>query len=344
MKNKNVSIKDIAGALNISITTVSFVLNGKAEDNHISKKLTERVLDYAKEVNYKPNQIAQSLRSGKSKILVFMVEDISNNFFARLAKIIEKTVYDEGYKIVYCSNENQDKKSIELISLFKKGKIDGFIIVPSPGIKSIIEELIEGNIPVILLDRYFSDMECNSIVVNNQQSTYGATSHLISNNFKNIAFITTDSEQMHMQCRLLGYKNAVTENNLKAHVLKIPHNDASNLNSKDFIKNFIDCREDLDAVFFATNYFSKVGLAAIREINPKLIDNLGIVIFDDNEIFEMYTPALTAVIQPLEAIGDNIMELMFKLLRQKNAEKIVERIVLNTELKIRESSSLKINK
>ena len=113
MKKKRISIKDIAAHLNISVTTVSFVLNGKAEEKHISKALTEKVLKYVQEVNYTPNQIAQSLRTGQSKILVFMVEDISNLFFAQLARLIEDLAYKKGYKVLFCSNDNDDKKSIE---------------------------------------------------------------------------------------------------------------------------------------------------------------------------------------------------------------------------------------
>ena len=99
MKKKTVSIKNIADHLNISVTTVSFVLNGKAKEKHISKILTQKVLDYAKEVNYKPNQIAQSLRTGKSKILVFMVEDISNYFFAKYTGAIR--LYDLANNAAY---------------------------------------------------------------------------------------------------------------------------------------------------------------------------------------------------------------------------------------------------
>lgn len=338
MKKKSVSIKTIAANLNISVTTVSFVLNGKAKEKHISKILTQKVLDYAKEVNYKPNQIAQSLRTGKSKILVFMVEDISNYFFAKLARIIEDIAYDKGYKVIFCSNENQDTRALELIDLFKNRQVDGFIIVPSPGIRSVIAELIEENLPVILLDRYFSDLECNSIVIDNQEATFEATQHLIANNFKNIAFITTDSDQMQMQNRLLGYENAIKANNLKSYVLQIPYKETIAGKAKDFIKKFTQDSTDLDAVFFATNYLTQAGLEAFKENNPQLINDLGIITFDDNELFKIYSPTITAVSQPLEAIGTKLMELMLKLLKQKEVKDTSEKIVLTAELKIRESS------
>jgi len=342
MRKKTVSIKNIAEHLNVSVTTVSFVLNGKAKEKHISKILTQKVLDYAKLVDYRPNQIAQSLRTGKSKILVFMVEDISNHFFSKLARIIEDIAYEKGYKVIFCSNENQDTKSLELIDLFKNRQVDGFIIVPSPGIKSKIAELVEENHPIVLLDRYFADLKCNSVVIDNHQATFDATNHLISNNYKNIAFITTDSEQMQMQNRLEGYESAVLGHNLKSHVLKIPYREASDGKSQSIIRAFIEKNNDVDAVFFSTNYLTQSGLEAFIEIDRNLVHKMGIVTFDDNELFKIYSPTITAVYQPLEEIGNKLMEVMLKLLKQKDVRETSENIILNAELKVRESSIMRI--
>lgn len=341
MKKKTISIKTIAANLNISVTTVSFVLNGKAKEKHISKELTQKVLAYAKEVNYKPNQIAQSLRTGKSNILVFMVEDISNSFFSKLARIIEDIAYEKGYKVIFCSNENDDEKSIELISLFKFRQVDGFIIVPSPGIKDTIKELIEENIPVVLLDRYFSELECNSVVIDNKEATYNATSHLIKNNFKNIGFITTDSGQMQMQDRLHGYEKAILESKLKPQILKIPYNETSDGKSKEFIVKFLKESKELDAVFFATNYLTQTGLEVFKETAPHLIHDLGIITFDDNELFKIYNPTITAVSQPLRDISNELMDLLLPMLKRKDVKETTENILLKAELIVRESSRSK---
>lgn len=271
-----------------------------------------------------------------------MVEDISNHFFSKLARIIEDIAYEKGYKVIFCSNENQDTKSLELIDLFKNRQVDGFIIVPSPGIKSRIAELVEENHPIVLLDRYFADLKCNSVVIDNHQATFEATNHLIKNNYKNIAFITTDSEQMQMQNRLEGYETAVCEQNLKSHVLKIPYRDASDGKSQPIIKAFIEKNTDLDAVFFSTNYLTQSGLEAFIEIDRNLFHTMGIVTFDDNELFKIYSPTITAVYQPLEAIGNKLMEVMLKLLKQKDVREISENIILNAELKVRESSKERI--
>lgn len=341
MKKKPVSIRNIADELKISVTTVSFVLNGKAKEKYISKELTKKVLDYAKLINYRPNQIAQSLRTGKSKILVFMVEDISNNFFSKLARIFEDIAYEKGYKVIFCSNENDDEKANELITLFNFRQVDGFIIVPSPGIRDTIEKLIEDNIPVVLLDRFFEGLDCNSVVIDNEQAAYDATAHLIQNKFKNIGFVTTASDQSQMHGRLSGYEKATIEHGLKPNTLQIPFNEIIKGRGKVYIKNFLEQDPDLDAMFFATNYLAQSGLEVLKETNPRLIKDLGIIAFDDNDMFKIYDPSITSVSQPLVEISTKLMEVMLPLLKKKDVTETSHKIVLKTELIIRESSLFK---
>jgi len=341
MKKKPVSIRNIADELKISVTTVSFVLNGKAKEKHISKELTKKVLDYAKLINYRPNQIAQSLRTGKSKLLVFMVEDISNAFFSKLARIFEDIAYDKGYKVIFCSNENNDEKSNELITLFNFRQVDGFIIVPSPGIKDTIENLLKDNIPVVLLDRFFDELDCCSVVIDNAQASFDATQHLIDNKFKNIGFITTAANQSQMAGRLSGYEDAVKANGLKPHTLQIPFNEIIKGRGKVYIHNFINTHPNLDALLFATNYLAQGGLEVLKEKDPKLIRDLGIIAFDDNDMFKIYDPTITAVSQPMVEISIQLMELMLPLLKKKDGSETNHQIVLKTELLIRESSMAK---
>lgn len=342
MKKKPVSIRNIADELKISVTTVSFVLNGKAKEKHISKELTKKVLDYAKLINYRPNQIAQSLRTGKSKILVFMAEDISNNFFSKLARTFEDIAYDKGYKVIFCSNDNDDEKSKELIDLFKFRQVDGFVIVPSPDIKDTIDGLIKENIPVVLLDRFIEGLDCNSVVIDNEQASFDATVHLIDNQFKNIGFITTSSQQTQMQGRLSGYVKAVNKNNLGEFLLQIPYKEINKGNGKEYIRRFLEKYTDLDAVFFTTNYLAQSGLEVFKEYKPSLINDLGIVAFDDNDVFKIYSPTITSVAQPLVQLSTKLMEVMLPLLKKKDVNEVTHQIILNTELIIRESSLRKL--
>ncbi len=125
---KRLSIKDIAKELNISITTISFILNDKAKEMRINDQLIQRVNDFMKEKNYHPNQFAQSLRTGKTKMIALFVEDIADSFFASVARLIEESAYQKGYKIIYCSTEDSPEKTRELIQLFKSRNVDGYII------------------------------------------------------------------------------------------------------------------------------------------------------------------------------------------------------------------------
>lgn len=337
MKRKAISIKNIADELKISVTTVSFVLNGKAKEKHISKEMTKKVLDYAKLMNYKPNQIAQSLRTGKSNILVFMVEDISNYFFSKLTRIFEKLAYEKGYKVIFCSNENDDEKSRELIELFNFRHVDGFVIVPSPGIQKVIENLIAENVPVVLVDRFFDDLQCNSVTINNAKASFDATLHLIQNQFSNIGFITTDSNQTQMSNRLIGYKEAMDSHNLKSRVLQIPYKEIAIGNGNTFLSNFLDENPDLDAVFFATNYLAQNGLEVFNERKSTILDTFGIIAFDDCNVFKIYSTPISCVVQPMSEICEKIMDLLLPLLDTKNTY-TTQKVILEAKILVRESS------
>ena len=156
---KRVSIKDIAKQAGVVPSTVSLVLNGKSKEMRISDELAERIKALARETGYQPNHTAVSLRTGKSKIIGLIVEDISNVFFSTLAKTVEDEVYALGYKIVYCSTENSDEKGNELIRTLFHQQLEGFLITPSTGMEGEVARLLQHKKPVVLMDRYFSNLD-----------------------------------------------------------------------------------------------------------------------------------------------------------------------------------------
>jgi LacI family transcriptional regulator len=342
MKNKRHSIKDIASKLNVSVTTVSFVLNGKAKEMRISELVAKKIIEYTEKINYKPNRVAQSLRTGKSKIIVFMVEDISNFFFAKIARIIEDIAYEKGYKVLFCSNENDDEKSLELIDLFKVLQVDGYIIIPSGGIEDKIASLISESIPVVLFDRYFPGLDTNYVIIDNENASFNATAHLAENKFQNIGFITTDVKQTQMLDRLQGYKMAIKEHNLNEKILQISYKEKDSAIGKRDILEFFRTNPKLDSVFFATNYLTQIGLEVIKENFPSLVNEIGIITFDDNDFFKIFNPPISAIAQPLFKIGNELMDIMLNLLNDSNKTLPTKRVVLNAKLQVRNSSFEKI--
>jgi len=339
---KKISIGDIAKHLNISKTTVSFVLNGKARDKHISESLEEKVLNYIKEVDYTPNAFARGLRTGKTKIIGMLVEDISDPFFASIARMIEEDASKKGYRIIYSSTENDPERTKELISIYRSRQVDGYIIAPPPGIAGDIKALLHDNFPVILFDRYFPDLETDNVVVDNFNGTYKAITHFFENGYKDIAFVTLSSGQIQMQERLAGYEKAISEHKNLSYVKKITfHNEHSKIVSE--IEAFLKKNKRVDAVFFATNYLADAGLEAIRNIGISIPDKLGVIVFDDYSLFRLFTPSITAVAQPIKEISENVMRLL--LSRLSDSAKVIERetIIVPTTLIIRSSSSIKMN-
>jgi LacI family transcriptional regulator len=335
--NKKISIVDIANLLNISKTTVSFILNGRAQEKRISEELVQKVLKLVKEVGYKPNSLAKSLRTGKSNIIGLMVEDISNPFFANIARLIEDRAYEKGYRIIYCSTDNDTEKTQDLITMFRDRHVDGYIMAPPRNIEEDVQDLIKSGLPVVMFDRYLPNVDTDYVIVDNQFSTYSATRHLIEQGYGKIAYITFSSEQTQMLDRMNGYKNALKEDKLKTYIKEIDFNRNEEL-IKEPLSAYLKKNPGIDAILFGTDHIGTCGLKVINQLGLKVPEDLAIVSFDDYDVFELHSPSVTAIAQPIEAIADNVISLLLKKLDAHNSNQTTQKITLSTTLNIRNSS------
>ncbi len=334
---KKTSIHDIAKQLNVSSTTVSFVLNGKAEENRISKDLETKILKYIKKVGYQPNMVAKSLRTGKSMIICMLVEDISDPFFSSISRIVEAKAFEQGYKIFFASTENDTEKTKALIKIFRERQVDGFIIAPPPGIEEELRDLLKEKKPVILFDRYLPDVNTTNVIVDNYGGAYAAIQHLQQNGYKNIAFVTLESKQTQMQDRLKGYQQAIKESGQKKNVLKVPFGNPKELIVEQ-IRQFLQEQPQIDAVLFATNYLAIAGLEAMSALKLIIPNNMAVVGFDDNTHFSLFSPPITAVAQPVQELSEEVVKQIMVYLKNGTKSNKEETIVLPTALIIRESS------
>ncbi|MEO6731132.1 MAG: LacI family DNA-binding transcriptional regulator [Ferruginibacter sp.] len=335
---KKLSIHDIARELKVSATSISFVLNGAVAGKKVSEPVRKKILDYVESIGYKPNLIAQTLRTGKSKIIAMLVEDISDPFFSSIGRIIEDNLYKIGYKIFHSSTNNNTARAKDLLRMFRDRHVDGYIIAPSPGIESDIQHLMntEGK-PVVLFDRFFPDLETINVVIDNEGGAYTAAKHLVENGFSNVAFVTLHSDQNQMSGRLQGYMKAMYESGRRQFVLKLPYNTDPKELTK-LIRSFIETNREINAVLFATNYLTVSGLKAISELNLKIPADIGVVGFDDNTHFALFSPSITAVAQPLKDIAMQIVQQLAKALDEQERKR--KTTILPAELIVRESSVL----
>ncbi len=333
---KSLSIKDIAVKANVSITTVSFIINGKAKEKSISEAVIEKVEKIIEESGYKPNQIARSLRTGNSNIIGLIIEDISNSFFSRIARLIEDKAYKKGYKIIYSSTENSIDKAKELINMFKSRKVDAYIISPIKGIEEDIQMLLDDGNPVILFDRNLQDINTSYVGADHFNASYQSIQSFIDQGKKNIALVTTDINVQQIIERYDGYKKALEDNGIKYDdklVLKIHFNQEENETIAQ-IQELLQ-QKQIDAVLFATNYLAISGLKALKQINKKVGDDFGVIAYDDHEAFELHTPRISAIQQPLEEIAETIIKLILSRLSSKG-KLPAEEVIIPARLVIRD--------
>ncbi|CAN5133057.1 LacI family DNA-binding transcriptional regulator [soil metagenome] len=334
---KKISINDIANELHVAKSTVSFILNGKAKEKRISDELTEKVLKFVEEKGYKPNQLAKSLSTGKTKMICLMVEKISDYFFSHIAFHLEALAYKNGYKIIYCSTENDPEKTRQLISLLRARYVDGYIITPPAGIEPEIQDLISNEIPVVLFDRYFKSLPTDYVVLDNYEGTFNAVNHLAKNKYRKIAFVTLLSEQSQMADREAGYTAGINKYQLDPIILKVPfENDM--LTTTNQLAIFLGENPQIDSIIFATNYLALSGVKAIHDLGLNIPENIAVIAFDDHDIFNIYNPTISAIAQPLEEMARQLFKTLLDKLEKRVPVHELKQLVIPSKLILREST------
>lgn len=330
--NKPVSIKDIANHFGVSSTTVSFVLNDKGPEKKISKQLIIRIKKYADEINYKPNYFGQSLRTGKSRLLVFMVDKITNRFVAKIAKELELLAFKNGYNLIFCSHEKDKNRACNLIDLFVQRRVEAFIISPTIGLEAKLKEIVDSDVPLILFDRYFPHLNTHYIEIDNQEATFHITSQLIGNNIQKIGFITTEEQNMlQIKDPSLGYLKAMRKAKLKENILKIPLYNIKSSTIKMLIHNFLMANPKIGGLIFTSDFLGLIGLKILREKFPRRISKIQIGILSDNDIFNLSEHPLIKLNQPYEKIAEDLIKMTFSLLNQNFSQVKKKLIVINQE-------------
>ncbi|MFN8348682.1 MAG: substrate-binding domain-containing protein [Spirosomataceae bacterium] len=335
---KKLSIKAIAETLQISTATVSYILNGKSKEKRISDELTQKVLAFVEQNNFKPNHLAKSLRTGKTNVIGLMVEDIADTFFSSIAGSIENIAYENGYKIIYSSTKNSPTKAKELITTFRERNVDGYIITPTENIEDDIRDLMRDNLPVVLFDRQCKDVEASYVGMNNFESAYKAVDYLFAQGYDNIGLVTLDSTQAQMLDRLLGYQRAIFEHRTEIHMIRFDYLTAKTTDITDEIEQFLRQRPQLDALFFATNYLAISGIEVLSRLKIKIGREFGIVVFDDNDLFRIHQPTISAVAQPVHDMAEQLILTLLEHMNRRSETYVPQKYVLPASLIKRMSS------
>lgn len=300
-----VTIKDIASYTGLSISTVSLVLNGKAEICRISKETVSKVEKAKELLQYKPNLLASSLRRGFTNIIGVVISDISNPFFIQIVSCIEKELSLYGYSTMIVGSDEDDNKCNKLIDSFLNFKVDGLILAVSGGLRERIIQLKNQKVPFVLLDRYFKGVNVNMVIMDNYKSAYMAVDYLIKKGRRRIATFAYDVDMCHMHDRFRGYRDALKDNGIrydKRLTPLVPFLNVDYCELKIKMKQLIE-NYHIDAVFFQTTKVALPCIRAIFDFKYSIPEQIAVLCFHDNEFFNIMTPAITALSQPVQVMG-----------------------------------------
>lgn len=338
MKRK-VTLKQIAKELDVSISTVSKSLKNSPE---ISEDTRLKVQAFAKLYNYKPNNIALSLKNKKTKTIGIIIPEIVHHFFATVISGIEQVANETGYNVIVClSNESFDKEVINL-EMLANGSTDGFIMSLSKETQQKkdfhhLQEVINQGMPIVMFDRITNEILSDKVIIDDQLSAYQAVSHLIEEGRKKIALITTVDYVSVGKLRTDGYLKALSDHSIAINndlIIKIEDIE----NCSEAINHLI-ANQDIDAVFAVNELFAVVAIKAASKQEIKIPEEMSVIAFTDGIISKFSSPTITTVSQNGVKMGRKAAEMLIERLEDEDEEN--ERYkteVIETNLILREST------
>lgn len=334
---KKVSLQYISESLNISKGTISLVLNGKGHEKRISKETQERILKFAKDHNYKANQLARGLSRGKSDMIGLVIPNISDSFYARIARRIERIARKTGYNVVFSSTGENQERETELIESMLNRQVDGLIIASSQKNQEDIMRLKRNNFPFVLIDRFYPEVETNFVGVDNVGGITKAVDHLVKLGRKKVGFITLACELEVMCERLEGYRQTMDKYKLPVQQGFVHTLDLDNLEGEmpQAIKRIIQFPTSIEGIVFSTHYLAAAGLRELNKLNIRIPEDVAIISFGQMSAFDLTDPPITSVIQPTDLIGDQAVDILMQNMHEDSFS--LRHVRLDTSFIVRKS-------
>lgn len=336
MKKVNVTIKDIAQELNISVSTVSRAL----ADNPVVKQETrDAVKELAKKYNYRPNFTALSLRSNKTRTIGIIIPQLVHEFFSLVIRGIEDHAYANGYNVIIASShESYEREVIDSQALIN-GRVDGLLACISRETTQFdhFAAFSESNIPLVFFDCICDEIESAKVVIDDFDAGYKATAHLIEQGCKRIAYIGGPINLGINQDRLAGYEKALAEAGLTTESSWMIHCLSGNYEEGRQASEALIRQKTIDGLFAATDMLAIGAMKNMKAVGLRIPEDVAVVGFSNWTISSLYEPSLSTISQPGYEMGLKAAEI---LIRQVEDPEFTtsETFVLHTELIIRESS------
>ena len=340
------TLKKIARELDVSISTVSKALRDNPE---ISEDTRQKVQAFAKLYNYKPNNIALSLKNRKTHTIGVIIPEIVHHFFTTVISGIEKVANERGYNVIVGSSNESFTKEVINMEMLASGSIDGFVISVSKETQQKkdyhhVEETINQGMPVVMFDRFVKGMDCDMVIVDDVHGSRKAVSKLIDQGCRNIAILTTEDYLSVGNLRTTGYMNALATKGIRLnpeYILKLE--DDVNLDEnqellEQKIYDFVRSNPELDGIFAVNEKYAIIAMKAVSQINRTVPKDVKVIGFTDGVLSKYASPGLTTVSQHGRKMGEESARLLIDRLENDNLGPPYETVVVETEIIEREST------
>lgn len=319
------TIRDVAKKANVSVSTVSRVVNRKGYVHEDTKILVDRIID---ELGFKPNQLARSLTSRSSKIIGVIVPHIGPSFYGELLEGIESQASASGYKIMFCHTQDDPDREIEYLRFFEQYNIDGLIIASNFASK---DKLLEMNIPIITVD-HILDENIPSITSDNVKGGALAAQKLLANGRKNLILLRGPSFLLTTMERTMGFLNEIKKHDLYAEIF-----DFDLINPDYFLMEEILKNNHVDGIFAFTDTLAFSALNILQRMGKKVPQDVSLIGFDDVPYANWVIPSITTIHQSVKLMGKQSFINLTRLIRGVELESLHD--IMDVSLVERETTT-----
>jgi len=338
MDKKRLTIRDIAKMAKVSHMTVSRVLNS---DPRVGDETRKRILELVNKVNYRPDARARAFVTKKSNLIGLVVSDISNPFYAELARGIEDRAHEEGYNVIFCSSDNKPERMETYVYLMMEAGVDGFIFASARLHEPVVEKLIDEHFPLVLVNRKLRGETFNYVVLNNVQGAYEITEHLINLNYRKIAIITGTSNLSTGLDRLKGYQQALKGHGIELYENYVIQGPFTRETGYEGAKRLVTMEDRPQAIFGGNDYIAIGVIDAVEELGVHIPSDIALVGFDDTEFASNQRIRLTTVSQRKYEMGNLGVQILIDYIERKETD-YTHKVILEPRLIIRESCGQKL--
>lgn len=331
---KVASLNDVAKKAQVSIATVSRVINNHANVNPETRLKVEQAI---KALKYQPNRVAKRLRNknASSNLLGVLIPDIQNPFYVEVLRGIEDVAYENKYALIMCNFSQDEKKEKLYLDILQSESIDGLIAAPTSEHDQKVIDLVKKGLPIVCVDRGLVGVDVDVIMVENRSGAFTAVNHLINSGYKRIAYISGLPQIPSSRQREKGYLDALGVNNIPVDRTLIKYGDSRHESGVKLCEELLDLPQPPDAIFTGNNLITLGALETIHKRGLQIPADVAIIGFDDMYWSISLNPPLTAVKQPAYEIGKRAAEQL--IFRINDPSRPTVSMIMKTELMLRNS-------